>query len=483
MHPSIVHRDTAKSVNSEHSSRWTSLPTPFHLGPLDQLGSATTSISVVYIYESSTQIPEPIGITKLRKALQYLLDSYPHLTGRLHVDPTSNRRTLHQFGSGVDLIEARCCKILVSLTQPRLGQRLCLSDLPDGGNELLALWQSDEVKHSGPLLSIQHTRFECGAVSLGIRISHVVTDAAGLFQLCTQLAEIYRSLPEGVEGNENPRSLAHITSYLAGVNGGLTSDEIRSSQAFVPDTFRYPPQSAHPTSTLTDTRRSVPTTGRFLYFSKKTLHVIKVQSTDQSSPDSWITTFDALSAYLYQAVHGARLRVREKQGSIPPLSRLDFYTVIDLRNRLPQLGPTYFPNARMYALLTCSPTLMTGPTSDLAKMIHRITRTTALADSKVLNDSLRWLAVQPDISKVTTGFQYGSGSLMVSQWNKFNLYGTAFEDDPVLVSTPFTPSSTLDGLVYFLPAKEEDGVQVCMALDQDVWAELDMDPAFKLSYT
>jgi hypothetical protein len=167
----------------------------------------------------------------------------------------------------------------------------------------------------------------------------------------------------------------------------------------------------------------------------------------------------------------------------PPLSRLDFFTVVDLRNRRPQLSPTYFPNARTYALLTCSPTLMTGPTSDLAKEVHQITRTPALTDPKVLNNTLEWLAVQSDISRITTGFQYGFGSLMVSQWNKFSLYGTAFEEQPVLISTPFTPSSTLDGLVNFLSSREEDGVQVCIALGQDVWAELNMDPACKAVYT
>jgi hypothetical protein len=69
------------------------------------------------------------------------------------------------------------------------------------------------------------------------------------------------------------------------------------------------------------------------------------------------------------------------------------YTVVDLRSRLRQLGPTYFPNARMYALLTCTPTLLTGPTSDLAKEIHRITRTPALTDLKNLNNTSEWLAV------------------------------------------------------------------------------------------
>jgi hypothetical protein len=190
--------------------------------------------------------------------------------------------------------------------------------------------------------------------------------------------------------------------------------KLSDHNAFVPDTFRYTPHSANPTSTSSDTSRSVSAAGRFLGFSKTHLRAVIDQGEHQTDPDSWITTFDALSAYIYQAVHRARLRVREKQNTIPPLSRFDFYTVVDVRNRVPQLSPTYFPNARTYALLTCSPTLMTGPTSDHAKEVHQITRTPALTDSKILNNTLEWLAVQPDISKITTGFQYGSGSLMVS---------------------------------------------------------------------
>jgi hypothetical protein len=155
-------------------------------------------------------------------------------------------------------------------------------------------------------------------------------------------------------------------------------------------------------------------------FSKEDLQTAKFKSTDKSNPDSWITTFDALSAYIYQAVHRARLRVREKQNMRAPLSRLDFFTVVDLRNPLPQLGPSYFPKTRTYALLTCSPTLMTGPTSDLAREIHGVPYTPALTHSKVLDESLLWIAVKFDISELTTEFQFGSGSLMVSQWNNFD---------------------------------------------------------------
>jgi hypothetical protein len=115
------------------------------------------------------------------------------------------------------------------------------------------------------------------------------------------------------------------SSHLAGVDGGLSSDEIYSSQAFVTDTSRYTLLPAHPTSAVTDTCTTVPTTGRLLYLSKKNLQTIKDESTDRPNPDSWIMTFDALSAYSYQAVHRARRRLRENQYTIPPLSRLDFW--------------------------------------------------------------------------------------------------------------------------------------------------------------
>jgi hypothetical protein len=153
----IVYHGTAQRAYSDHSSDQTSLPSPFHLCPLEQLRSATTYISVICIYETSTQV----------------------------LEPTSKRRESHGFGSGVDLIEARCCSALVSLTKQRLGQRLCLLDFSNEGNELLASW---EANRDGPLLSIQHTKFECGAILLDTRISHVMTDAAGLSQFCTAIS-------------------------------------------------------------------------------------------------------------------------------------------------------------------------------------------------------------------------------------------------------------------------------------------------------
>jgi hypothetical protein len=81
---------------------------------------------------------------------------------------------------------------------------------------------------------------------------------------------VQRSLDNGGEGDESEPSVL-TSSHLAGVDGGLSSDEIYSSQAFVTDTSRYTLLPAHPTSAVTDTCTTVPTTGRLVYLSKKNL--------------------------------------------------------------------------------------------------------------------------------------------------------------------------------------------------------------------
>jgi hypothetical protein len=170
----IVYHGTAQRAYSDHFSDQTSLPSPFRLCPLEQLRSATY-ISVICIYETSTQV----------------------------LEPTSKRRESRGFGSGVDLIEARCCSALVSLTKQRLGQRLCLSDFPNRGNELLA---SGEANRDGLLLSIQHTNLE-------VELSRSVL---GYRMWCRTQPDsrnpVQRSLDKGGEGDENEPSVAHIFS-------------------------------------------------------------------------------------------------------------------------------------------------------------------------------------------------------------------------------------------------------------------------------
>ena len=75
---------------------------------------------------------------------------------------------------------------------------------------------------------------------------------------------------------------------------------------------------------------------------------------------------------------------------------------------------------------------------------------------------------------------------MISQWNKFDMYaGNVFEVPPVLVSTPFTPISLLDGLAYFLPTEEQGtggdtgAIDVNVSLSEPLWNIIDQDEEFR----
>jgi hypothetical protein len=71
---------------------------------------------------------------------------------------------------------------------------------------------------------------------------------------------------------------------------------------------------------------------------------------------------------------------------------------------------------------------------------------------------------------------------MVSQWNKFDMYaGSVFDVGPVLVSPPFTQSSLVDGLAYFLLTEElatggdAGAIDVSLSLIKPVWDIMDQD--------
>jgi hypothetical protein len=162
-------------------------------------------------------------------------------------------------------------------------------------------------------------------------------------------------------------------------------------------------------------RTYVPTTFRFLQFSKDDLQTpSSVYGQKQPGQlDHDLRCFESKhlltkpSIELNYAYERSRIRYHSSPDSI-------FKTAVDVRSRLRQLGPTYFPNTGEEALLTCSSTLLAVPTSDLAREIHVVPYTPALTHWKVLDESLLWIAVKFDISKLTTGFQCWSGSLMVT---------------------------------------------------------------------
>ncbi|KAJ7158652.1 transferase [Mycena filopes] len=471
------------SISSTHTihcadeSAWKALDSPFRLGAFDQV-AGFVPIQVVWVYkqpaESDVQI---LSIERLQRALTLLLDHYPHLSGRLR--QRNGIREIVGLGTGAELVSAQCSEPLETFSSPGVNapapRRILIQDLPDAGNALLPPFDpSPEAVYRDPIFAVQHTRFACGGVALGVRVHHTVCDAGGFFQLVRDLAELYRGgLSGGLASLAHP---PHIRPYMAELVGGnMTSEERQAALAFPTASFRLestPPHAVFPPPLS-------PVVGRFIRFSTLELAALKAQATDPNGA-GWVSTFDVLAAHIYQRVHRARLQLYSSNPTLGALSPTDFLMPINLRTLL-GLPPRYFHNTLFVSSKIIPPdVLATGPLWQVAKAVHDIGRAPALSKDQV-NGSLKWVAAHSDPQTITGHFQYGSGSFMASQWNKFDMYaGCVFDVLPVLVSPPFTQSSLVDGLVYFLPTEElgipggdAGAVDVCLALSEPVWAFMD----------
>ncbi|EEY70596.1 uncharacterized protein PITG_06041 [Phytophthora infestans T30-4] len=75
------------------------LESPVLLGPLDNIAQNFTPVSVVFVYlRKETLTGNLIPIERLRRALERLLDYYPHLTGRVVMDDKDNAPRIEQLG-------------------------------------------------------------------------------------------------------------------------------------------------------------------------------------------------------------------------------------------------------------------------------------------------------------------------------------------------------------------------------------------------
>lgn len=490
-----------------------------------------------------------------------VLDYYPHLTGRLCINPESESgaHQINNLGSGAELLHAECQSELRDFTSTTANdnEEVELLKLPDGGNDLLAPYDMDiESVCNGPVMTVQHTSFACGGVSLGIRILHTINDAAGFFKFVSDLAEIYRSLSASsgltVTVDEKVKVELEVPPdtrpYLSDFVSTATADQVARAKQFKPTLYHLDPdpdqgpdqvgaeaqaaedqseelslslsQSQSLSSTLTSTSnattskpapdfsptdletaqppapaQTAPNTGRVLRFTPSELIRLKSQATDPDLDitDGWISTFDALTAFLHQRIYAARHRHRHCQihPHLDPLTHPDLLCPVDIRRHLPDLSPGYTGNAVLTTYASFSPVdLLTGPLHPIARSVHDMTRQTGVTDSGIIRSTIEWMAVhqhqQSSSSfsfRIANGFRYGNASLMLSQWNKIDIYTLATFDRavrPALVAPPFTPISLLDGLGYYLPTPHQGiegrdgGIDVYLSLSDDVWAELDV---------
>ncbi|KAF0322625.1 bahd family acyltransferase [Colletotrichum asianum] len=390
-----------------------------------------------------------------------LLTHYPHLTGRFQLNKSSNTFEIGNFSKGVVFLQAKCDAILSDIAAQSRSGRMIVENLPGSGNALMPPF---EVTIEGicrdPILAVQHTRFACGGVALGIRLHHMVYDAGGFFQFVRDWATIHRSSPL-----PSPPDL----NYYLSAPDAMSVEEKRAALDGNP-LFWYA-EDQEPEPVPVDAPSAIPAdggpiVGHTLHFSSEHLTLLKKKATNPSG-QGWVSAFESVSAYLCQTIYKARLRLLEAQGvsssSAASQLRQGFWGSIDTRDssRL-GLGSRYFGNASLSILTRIDHSILAdGELWQVAEVIHKLVRSMSQANMERIT---KWFAAQPDKSRLKMDFDFGTGNFVVSQWSRHDMYsGLDFETDvdggpvvPALVAPPFTEVSLMDGLALMVSSPPEE---------------------------
>ncbi|KAG6960674.1 hypothetical protein JG687_00008098 [Phytophthora cactorum] len=346
-----------------------------------------------------------------------------------------------------------------------------------------------------PILSVQHTRFACGGVAIGICIRHIFCDAGGFFQLVRDLTELYRALrafDNGLIDNENEVNLSkppHIRSFMIELHD-MTLEERQEALQFQPVGFKLSPE-VESAAAATNKLIPAPVTGRVLRFSSSELAALKAEANANNNGKP-LSTFCALAAHIWLSIYRARVRLREASMALASQVSPQILLSVNLRsrNQLRDVPPQYFPNAVFSAVLSV-PTdhLLDAPLSTAAALIRDGTQPQAPTE---MLKALHWIAAQPDKRRVQPCCNYEKEGVFVTQWSKFDMYqGTSFEVPPALVAQPFTSSSLYDGLTCLMATEDQlrksmdsagvttGSIDVNLALKEPVWTILDQDESFR----
>lgn len=312
-HPISCHPETLQSISQ-----------PWLLGPFDHLlVPHVVTVESVFVYQAPSRpatessyssinrsIDQPIICPiKLHHSLTRLLDFYPQLTGRFEINSIDHAPQINKLGSGALYRTARCERTLDSFKQsnrlpnPSISQscnrnvdRLTILDLPGEGS---ALWcpfdVSVEAISTNHILTVQHTVFACGSVSLGVRVHHWTCDAEGFFLLMEHLSEIFEQSNNQSGNPTDYRSISLkyppvVKSYMSGSYHSMSDQERQDALRYQPKFFlsklinqtnnRSADSSSHRSAndnrafSLNKDTTQVPITGRVMRFSAEELQAI-----------------------------------------------------------------------------------------------------------------------------------------------------------------------------------------------------------------
>ncbi|KAH7350094.1 transferase family-domain-containing protein [Plectosphaerella cucumerina] len=449
-------------------------------------------VDTIWIYESSTTA-NLIPVDRLREAIYRLLDYYPHLGGRLAIDSDTGTRTIDRFGAGMHLIEASCDASFRSFagvtSDPEQGWNVY--DFPGLGQPFLPAWDmSPEAVQGDPIFKIQRTRFACSAVSIGVRVSHVVTAAGGYLRLYQDLAEIYRGISAGNAADSIELSVPpHLEPFMVSFMVHMSDEEKLYALKFSPTNYslQEAPDRSGPRQSQASRRSSAfpdqdpnqpfdPIEGRTMRFSPEQLAKLKYLATDPNNAQSRASTFTALTAHIWQRTHLARLanaRARSENADVYETST--FGTSVDFCKHF-DLPERSFGNTIITPVMELSSVVLeTSPLWDIASAINDIVRHVSEDETRKLG---KWIAAQPHKEQIKFDLKVTPYSFIATSWHRFPLYSGAELDVAPIFSSPAS-RGLFDGMVVMVESRTMDGgIDALVSVKRSTFSVLHTDKSF-----
>ncbi|KAL8786829.1 MAG: hypothetical protein Q9213_002566 [Squamulea squamosa] len=441
------------------------------LTPLDNIMPRVYSRIILAFgpFESCTPAMRNHFKTHLMLALEPTIDKIPILAGKVSPVKGGSGRLCVVPGDGVRLYFKDLSRE-ASWSYHDLEQHRFPMASMDGNT----IAPTDSISaEAEPAVAIAQINFLDHGALLTLCVHHAVMDIAGV-------ATVLRTWAQNVATAPNPANLSSSAISLDRTTLLLSTDFPTSVSVdqFAQYRIAVAPSPASEVKTDTAAPPLPSMTAQVFYFTPTSLTGLKVMAQPTQPSSSFISTNDALSAFLWYSITKVRFSGIPQQAT-SDTSALGF--AVDGRKRLdPPLPSGYVGNVNIYAYASLA--MSTLRSSDSAAALPTIAAAirssiTALTDKRI-REVIQFIDSVPCVTDIFPGFNSFLGpDLAITSWSNTGIedldWGILGQVQAVRI-----PNVSFDGLCIVLPTRGE-GLDVIIGLEIGAMGRLCSDNQWK----
>ncbi|CAN4084741.1 unnamed protein product [Withania somnifera] len=406
---------------------------------------AVTHVPTIYYYKFCQDFVKSVDdlINTLKTSLSEALVHFYPLAGRLRWI-SGSRLELECDASGVVLTEAETDAKLDDL-----GDFVLSPDYNSLFPRVDYTIPIDEL----PLLFVQLTKFQCGAIALSFAISHAVVDGQGALCFFSEWARLAR-------GEALMFAPFHDRKVLRAGEPATASPTFEHLQ------FNPPPNLIGKSNT---NEKKKQTKGSMLKLTKNQVEMLREKANQggnlEVSKERSYTRYEVVTAHIWRCACKARGHTFDQPTTL--------CICVNIRNRMqPPLPKSYFGNAIVDVVATgVSDDIISSPFECAAR---RVREAIEMVTSDYANSTINFLKKQEDLSKYQDIHairskevpSYGNPNLGVISWISLPVLGLDFGWGKEIHMSPGIHE--YDGDCVILPGNEGDGSLIVAIVLQDI---------------